>query len=155
MKKYFEKNGIEIVSTENKGKLIIAERFIRTFRNRNYRHLIAISRNICIDKLCGIVSDYRETSDTRIEYTSSINKQKPKFEIDHHARISNQRPSFAEEYVPNWIEDQFGVLEFENAVSWANVTKHLSENVITERNVTRIEGIVTRKCCKLFLKWKA
>ena len=39
MKSWLEKNGIEMYSTHNKGKYVIAERFIRTLKNKIYRYM--------------------------------------------------------------------------------------------------------------------
>ena len=39
MKSWLEKNGIEMYSTHNKGKYVIAERFIRALKNKIYRYM--------------------------------------------------------------------------------------------------------------------
>ena len=38
-------------STHNKEKSVIAERFIRTFKIKNYRYMTSISKSVYIDKL--------------------------------------------------------------------------------------------------------
>ena len=38
-------------STDNKGKSVIAERFIRTLKNKIYKYMTSISKNVYIDKL--------------------------------------------------------------------------------------------------------
>ena len=38
-------------STHNEGKFLIAERFIRTLKNKIYKHMTSISKNVYIDKL--------------------------------------------------------------------------------------------------------
>ena len=55
MKSWLEKNDIEMYSTHNKGKSLVAERFIRTIRNKIYKYMTAISKNVYIDKLDDIV----------------------------------------------------------------------------------------------------
>ena len=42
------KNAIEIYSAQNKGKGIAAERFIRTLKNKIYKYMTSISKNIYI-----------------------------------------------------------------------------------------------------------
>ena len=42
-------------STHNEGKSVIAERFVRTLKNKIYKYMTSISTNIYIDKLDGIV----------------------------------------------------------------------------------------------------
>ena len=43
-------------STHNKGKLIVAERIIRTLKNKTYKHMAAVSKNAYIDKLDQMVN---------------------------------------------------------------------------------------------------
>ena len=38
-------------STHNEGKSVVAERFIRTIKNRIYKHITAISKNVYFDVL--------------------------------------------------------------------------------------------------------
>ena len=42
-------------STNNKEKSAVAERFIRTIKNKTYKYMTSISKNVCIDKLDDIV----------------------------------------------------------------------------------------------------
>ena len=48
-------------STHNKIKSVAAERFIRTLRNKIYKHLTTVSKNICIDKLEDVVDEFNNT----------------------------------------------------------------------------------------------
>ena len=50
MKSWLEKNDIEMNSTHNEGKSVVAERFTRTIKNKIYKHMISISKNVYIDK---------------------------------------------------------------------------------------------------------
>ena len=70
MKSWLEKNDIEMYSTHNEGKSVIAERFIRTLKNKIYKYMTSISKNVYIDKLDDIVNKYNNT------YHSTI-KMKP------------------------------------------------------------------------------
>ena len=58
MKSWLERNDIEIFSTHNEGKSIVAERFIRTIKNKIYEYMTSISKNVYIDKLDDIVHKY-------------------------------------------------------------------------------------------------
>ena len=58
MKLWLEKNDIEMYSTHNEGKSVFAERFIRTIKNKIYKHMTSISKNVYIDKLDDIVNEY-------------------------------------------------------------------------------------------------
>ena len=42
-------------SNHNKGKSVVAERFIRTLRNKIYKYITSISKDLYIDKLDDIV----------------------------------------------------------------------------------------------------
>ena len=45
-------------STYNKGKSVVAERFIRNLKNKIYKYTTSISKNLYIDKLDDIVNKY-------------------------------------------------------------------------------------------------
>ena len=68
-KKWLQDN-VVIYSTNYKGKSVIAERFIRTLKNKIYRYMASLSENVYIDKLDDIVKEYNNT------YHKSI-KMKP------------------------------------------------------------------------------
>ena len=44
IKPWLEKNDIEIHSAHNEGKSVVAERFIRTLKNKTYKYLTSIYR---------------------------------------------------------------------------------------------------------------
>ena len=44
-------------STNNEGKSVIAERFIRTLRNKIYKYMISLSEKVYIDRLDDIVKE--------------------------------------------------------------------------------------------------
>ena len=58
MKSWSEKNDIEMYSTHNEGKSVVADRFIRTIKNKIYKYMISIPKNVYIDKLDDIVHKY-------------------------------------------------------------------------------------------------
>ena len=57
-KKWLKDNATETYSTHNEGKSIVAERFIRTLKNKIHKHIISISKNLYIYKLDDIVNEY-------------------------------------------------------------------------------------------------
>ena len=61
MKSWLKKNDIEIHSRHNEGKSVVAERFIRTLRNKIYKCMTSISKNMYIDKLDDTVNKYNNT----------------------------------------------------------------------------------------------
>ena len=48
-------------SIHNKGKSVVAERFIKTLKNKIYKYMTLISKNVYIDKLDYIVDEYNNT----------------------------------------------------------------------------------------------
>ena len=54
-------NNIEMYSTYNEGKSTVAERFIRTLKNKIFKHMRAISKSIYFDVLDDIVDKYNNT----------------------------------------------------------------------------------------------
>ena len=54
-------------STNNEGKSVIAERFITTIKNKVYKYMTSISKNVYIDKLGDIVKKYNNTYHTSIK----------------------------------------------------------------------------------------
>ena len=55
MKSFLQNKSIEIYSTRNEGKSVATERFTRTLKNKIYKYMASISKNVYIDKL----DDYR------------------------------------------------------------------------------------------------
>ena len=47
---------MELYSTHNEGKSVVAERFIKTLKNKIYKYMTSISKNVYINKLDDIVN---------------------------------------------------------------------------------------------------
>ena len=56
MKSWLHDNDIDIYSTHNDGKSVVAERFIRILKNKTHKYLTLISKNVYIDKLDDILN---------------------------------------------------------------------------------------------------
>ena len=56
-----EINNIEMYSTYNEGKSVVAERFIRTLKNKIFKHMAAVWKNVYFDVLDDIVDKYNNT----------------------------------------------------------------------------------------------
>ena len=61
MKSWLEENDIEMYSTQNEGKPVVGERFIRTLKNKICKYRTSVPKNVCIDKLDNIVNKYNNT----------------------------------------------------------------------------------------------
>ena len=131
-------------STYNEGKSVVAERFIRTLKNKIFKHMAAISKNVYFDVLDDIVDKYNNTFHRTIkmkpidvtdysyaEYNVDFNEKNPKFKVGDHVRISKYKNIFATGYGPNWSEEVFVVSKIKNIVPWIYVINHLSGEEIT------------------------
>ena len=67
MKQRLEKNAIEMYSTHNEGKSIVAERFIRFLKNNIYKFTTSVSKNVYIDKLDDMVNGYNNAYHSTIK----------------------------------------------------------------------------------------
>ena len=61
MESRLKDNCIEMHSTHNEGKSVVAERFIRTLKNKIYKHMTSTSKTVYIDELDEIVNKYNNT----------------------------------------------------------------------------------------------
>ena len=138
MKPWLEKNDIEMYSTHNKGKPVIAESFIRTLKNKIYKYMTSILKNVYIDKLDDIVNKYNnayhikikmEPVDVKprkyIDSSKETNYEDPKFKIGDIVTISKYRNIIAKGYVPNWSEEVFVIEKVKNTVSWTYLISDL------------------------------
>ena len=114
-------------SIYNEEKFVVAERFIRTLRNKTDKYMTSISKNMYIDKLDNMVIRYKNTnhstikmkpvdvnSGTYIDSDQKNNKEDPKFKVDNHVRISKYKKIFAKGYIPNWSEEFFVAKKVKN-----------------------------------------
>ena len=66
-KKQLQDNDIVMHSTNNEGKSAIPERFIRILKNKIYKYITLISKNVYINKLDDIVKEYNNPYHTSIK----------------------------------------------------------------------------------------
>ena len=178
MKSWLEKNDIEMYSTHNEGKSVVAERFIGTIKNKIYKHMTSISRNVYIEKLDDIVNEYNNTKhrtnkmtpidvkdNTYIDFGKEVNDNEPKFKFGDHVRISKYKKFFAKGYTPNWSEEIFVIKNIKNTVPWTYVIDDLNGEEITgtfyekelqkiDQQEFRIEKVIKKNGDKLYFKWK-
>ena len=61
MKFWLQDNDTENCSTHNEGKSIVVERFIRALKNKIYKYMVSVSKNVYMDKLDDIVNECNQT----------------------------------------------------------------------------------------------
>ena len=174
-KKWLQDNDIIMYLTNNEGKTVVAERFIRTLKSKIYKHMTSISKNVYIDKLDDIVDEYNNTyhttikmkpidvkDNTYINIDKEINNKDPKFKVGDRVRISKYKNIFAKDYSPNWSEEVFVIKNVKNTVPWAydlnseEITGTFYDKELQKVNQEefRIEKVIKRKGDKIYVKWK-
>ena len=167
-----------LYSTHNEEKSVVAERFIRTLKNKVYKHMTSISKNVYIDKLDDIVNEYNNTyhrtikmkpidvkDNTYINTYKEVNDKDPNYTVGDRVRISKYKDIFAKGYTPNWSEEVFVIKKIKNTAQWTYVINDLNGEDITEKchekelqktnqEEFRIEKVFKRKGDKLHVKWK-
>ena len=48
LKRFLKINNIEIYSTYNDGKFVVAERFIWSLKSKTFKHMTAVSKNVIL-----------------------------------------------------------------------------------------------------------
>ena len=177
-KKWLKDNDIEMYSIHNEGKSFIAERLVRTLKNKIFKHMTAISKNVYFDVLDDIVNKYNNTvhrtikmkpidvkDNTYVDSKKEVNDKDPKFKVGDHVRISKCKNIFAKGFTPNCSEEVFISSKIKNTVLWTYVindyngeetitTFYEKELQKTNKKEFRIETIIKRKSDKLYVKWK-
>ena len=165
-------------STHNERKSVVAERFIRTIKNKIYKHMTSVSKNVYIDKLDDIVHKYNNKKhrtikmkpidvkdNTYIDFGKEVSDNDPKFKVSDHVRISKYKNIFAKGYTRNWSEEVFVIKNIRNAVPWTYVIDYLNGEKNTgtfyekelqkiDQQEFRIEKVIRKKGDKLYVKCK-
>ena len=99
-KKWLSDNNIIMYSTYNEGKSVVAERFIRTLKNKLYEHMTATGKNIYYDVLDDVVNEYNnakhdtikmkpiDVGDNKRVYIDEHNEKDSRFKVGDRVRIS-------------------------------------------------------------------
>ena len=88
-------------STYNEGKSIVVERFIRTLKNKLYKHMAATGKNVYYNVLDDAVSEYNNTKHSTIKmkpkdvgydnkriYIDEQNEKSARYNVGDRVRIS-------------------------------------------------------------------
>ena len=119
-KRLLSNNDIIMYSTFNEGKSVVVERFIATLKNKLYKHMTAINKNVYYDVLNDIVNKYNNTKHNTIKmkpndvkddnnrvHIDECNKKNARFNVNDRVRISKFKNIFAKGYTPNWSKEIF------------------------------------------------
>ena len=137
-KKWLSDNNIITYSTYNEGKSVVAERFIRTLRNKLYKHMTATSKNVYYDVLDDVFSKYNNTKHSTIKmkpidvrnnkrvYIEEHNEKDSRFKVGDRVRISKFKNIFAKGYTPNWSKEIFIVDKINDTLPYTYNIKDLN-----------------------------
>ena len=130
-------------STYNEGKSVVAERFIRTLKNKLYKHMTATGKNVYYDVLDDIVNEYDNAKHNTIKmkpkdvgnnnkrvYIDEHNEKRSRFKVDDRVRISKFKNIFAKGYTPSWSREIFIVNKINDTVPYTYNIKDLNDEEI-------------------------
>ena len=141
-KKWLSSNDTIMHSTFNEGKSIVAERFIRTLKNKVYKHMTATGKNVYYDVLDDVVNEYNNTKHNTIKmkpedvghnkrvYIDEHNEKDSTFIIGDRIGISKFKNIFAKGYTPNWSKEIFIVDKINDTVPYTYNIKDLNDEEI-------------------------
>ena len=67
VKSFLQNNGIEMYSTHSEGSSVVAERFIKVLKNKIYKYMTSMLKNVYIDKLDDTVNKCSNTYHSAIK----------------------------------------------------------------------------------------
>ena len=136
-------NNIVIYSTYIEEKPVAAEIFIRTLKNKIFKHMTVISKNVYFDVLDDFVKKYNNTvhrtikmkptdvtSNFYLEYNEDYNKKYPKFNVADCVRKWKHKNIFAKGYTQNWSEEVFIIRKIKNTAPATYVISDLNGKLI-------------------------
>ena len=134
---------VGIYSTYNEGKSVVAERFIRTLKNKLYKHMTGTGKKVYYDVLDDVVNQYKNTKHSTIKMKPidvgdnnkkcilmSIMKKSARFNVGDRVRISKFKIIFAKGYTPNWSKEIFIVDKINDTVPYTYNLKDLNDEEI-------------------------
>ena len=141
--KWLSDNDIIMYSTYNEGKSVVAERFIRTLKNKLYKHMTATGKNVYYDVLDDVVNKYNNAKHSTLEmkpidvgdnnkrvYIDEHNEKDSRFKVGDRVRISKFKNIFAKGYTPNWSSEIFIVDKVNDTVPYTYNLRDLNDEEI-------------------------
>ena len=142
--KWLSDNDINMYSTYNEGKSVVAERFIRTLKNKLYKHMAATGKNVYCDVLDDAINKYNNTKHSTIKmkpidvgddnnkrvYIVKHNEKDSRFKVGGRVRISRYKNIFAKGYTPNCSKEIFIVDKINDTVPYTYNLKDINDEEI-------------------------
>ena len=118
-------------STYHEGKSVVAERFIRTLKNKLYKHMTATGKNVYYDVLDDVVNKPKDVGDNNKRvYIDEHNEKDSRFKVGDRVRISRYKNIFAKGNTPNWNKEIFIVDKINDTVPHTYNLKDLNDEEI-------------------------
>ena len=129
------KDLVELYSTENEEKSSIAERWLRTIKEKMWKYFTDNNTYKYIDALPDLVEDYNNTVHSSTKLTPKeaskkkneltvwrnlypdrfkTNRLTPKFSVGDEVRITKKKKVFEKGYTTRWTEEIFTITEVQN-----------------------------------------
>lgn len=176
------KYNIKHYSTYSNIKAGMAERVIRTLKNKIYKHFTATGSLNWFKSLHKLILNYNNTKHTTIQctprearsmtniklkkkYIKLQNLKKLKFKIGDKVRISKYKHNFNKGYTPNWTTEIFTISKILNTIPITYKLEDSTHNTILGcfyeqelkktdfPNTFLIERVLKKNKNKLFVKW--
>ena len=141
--KWLSDNNIIMYSTYNEGKSVVVERFIRTLKNKLYKHITATGKKVYYDVLDDVINKYNNTKHSTIKmkpidvkdnnkrvYIYEHNEKDSTFKVGDRVRISKFKNIFAKRYAPNWSSLIFIVDKVNDTIPYTYNLKDLNDEEI-------------------------
>ena len=141
--KWLSDNNIVMYSTYNEGKSVAAERFIRTLKNKLYKHMTDTGKKVYYDVLDDVVKKYNNTKHSIIKmkpidvrdnnkrvYIDEHNEKDSRFKVGDRVRISKFKNIFAKGYASNWSSEIFIVDKVDDTIPYTYNLKDLNDEEI-------------------------
>ena len=135
-------------STYNECRLVEAERFIRTLKNKLCKHMTATGKNVYYDVLDDVVNEYNNNKHNTIKmkprdvkydttkssaiarnkrvYIDEHNKKDSRFNVGDRVRISKFKNIFGKGYTTNWSREIFIINKINDTVPYTYNLKDLN-----------------------------
>ena len=137
-KRWLSNNDIIMYSTFNEGKSVVVERFIRTLKNKLYKHMTATGKNAYYDVLDDVILNIKMKpkhvkNDNNRVYIDEHNKKSARYNVGDRVRISKFKNIFTKGYTPNWSREVFIINKINDTVPHTYNLKDLNGEEIIGR----------------------
>ena len=141
-KKWLSNNDIIMYSMYNEGKSVVTERFIRTLKDKLYKHMTATGKNVYYAVLDDVVNKYNNTKHSTIKmkpidaknnkrvYIDEHSEKDSRFKVGDRVRISKFKNILAKGYTPKWSKEIFIVNKINDTVPYTYNIKDLNNEEI-------------------------